>query len=432
MINIDEMKNKLIIADGCAYNMDCYQTKLNNNVLVVGTSGSGKTRSIVTPNLLQATGSYIVSDPKGNLYDKYGDYLREKGYRVVKLDLVNPDKSAHYNFMCYIHNEQDIVKVVDSMISLNGKVDLYDDFWDKAARLLLQSIFAYMWEFRSDEEQTIGNALRLLDACKIDEHSPDTKTKLDFLMEAIPGDSYAARQYKRFRIAAGKTLKSILIAVYAELAAYDSREFRKMTAFDELDIASFGERKTAVFVIVSDTDRCMDAFANIFFTQALNVLCMHADNECEDNRLPVDVRFILDDFATNCVIKEFPRMIASIRSRGISAMLMIQAESQLTATYGENGRTIIGNCDTYVYLGGNDYYTADQVARRLNVPVANVLYMPVGECVVFRRGQHPHTGRTFPLEDYIAALEENEHEEKELEEYEERGDVYYEETRCAI
>lgn len=404
MLDMKKLKNKLIIADGCCYDMDCYKTRLNNNVLVVGTSGSGKTRSIVTPNILQATGSYVISDPKGNLYDKYSGYLRKRGYRVAKLDLVHPENSVKYNFMEYIRCEQDIVKLADMVYTMENLDSVNGAFWDNAAKLLLQSVMAYLWENTEKKEQTMRSILRLLDGCRIKESSSEAKTNLDLLFDVLPNDSYAKRQYERFRVAAGKTLKSILISLYAGLACYDSAEFQKMTAYDEINLRSIGDRKTAVFVVVSDTDRSMDSFANTFFNQALNELCNHADNDCENNRLPVDVRFILDDFATNVVIKEFPRMIASIRSRGISALLMIQAESQLSAAYGKDDRTIIGNCDTYLYLGGNDIETAENVAKRMDVPTTDILYMPLEECVVFRRGSRPHMGRIFNLEEYEAAL----------------------------
>ena len=211
-------------------------------------------------------------------------------------------------------------------------------------------------------------------------------------------DSYAFNSYNKFRVATSKTLKSILITVNSRLGRFDTPELNEMTACDDIDIASIGKKNTALFVVVSDTDRSLDGLVNIFFTQAMNELCRVADKECEDSCLPVPVRFILDDFATNCKIDEFPRMIASIRSRGISTMLMIQAESQLTESYGHDGNTIIGNCDTYVYLGGNDVETARAVAERCDVPVKKVLNMPVETNWIFRRGQDPVNAHNFDLD----------------------------------
>ena len=195
-------------------------------------------------------------------------------------------------------------------------------------------------------------------------------------------------------------MKSIMIAVYAKLGKYDSPDLNEMMKADDVDLESIGKKKTALFVVVSDTDRSLDGLVNIFFTQAMNVLCNYADRECEDNQLPVPVRFIMDDFATNCAIVDFQRMIASIRSRGISVMLMIQAEAQLSAMYGHDAKTIIGNCDTYVYLGGNDVETAESIAKRCNVLPEKILYMPVGTNWIFRRGQRPINGKNFVLEDY--------------------------------
>lgn len=395
-------KNEMIIAQDIAYSLNCYETQLNNNVLVVGTSGSGKTRSIVTPNLLQAAGSYIVSDPKGNLYEQYGDYLRKQGYDVKKLDFTDPDNSEHYNFFEYIRKTQDINKIAHMIVYSTGQnVNKADPFWDEAAELLLQSLIGYLYEGYGEKDRNLENVQDLLELCTIDEYDPDSNSPLDMLMndlESTNKDSYAVRQYKKFRIAAGKTLKSILISLNARIGQYDSAEIRKLTAKDTIDISSIGMKPTAIFVVVSDTDRSLDGLVNLFFTQAMNELCWQADKNCQNNTLPVPVRFILDDFATNCKIAEFPRMIASIRSRGISTMLMIQSEAQLEEGYDKDARTIIGNCDTYVYLGGNDVETAEAVAKRCDIPVKKILNMPVGTNWIFRRGQDPINGKNFVLE----------------------------------
>lgn len=404
------MKDKMILAQDQYYSLDCYETQLNNNVLVVGTSGSGKTRSIVTPNLLQATGSYIVSDPKGNLYRKHKKYLEAQGYVVKKLDFTDPENSAHYNFFEYIRSTQDIVKIAHMLIYLREGGGHSDPFWDEAAQLLVQALIGFLRETKGREAQNLHNLMRYADMCMVNENDANEKTRLDLLFEHLEKNqpnSYAVNQYNKFRIAAGRTLRSILISMNARLGTFDSPELNEMMKYDDIDIPSIGKRKTALFVVVSDTDRSLDGLANIFFTQAMNELCRFADKECEDEQLPVPVRFILDDFATNCKIESFPRMIASIRSRGISTMLMIQAESQLEQAYGYDGKTIIGNCDTYIYLGGNDVETAEEVARRCDVPLKKILNMPVGTNYIFRRGQAPVHAHNFRLEPF---LEEKEHE----------------------
>lgn len=395
-------KNEMIIAEGVSYSLNCYETKLNNNVLVVGTSGAGKTRSIVTPNLLQATGSYIVSDPKGNLCEKYGPYLKNQGYEVKKLDFTDPDNSAHYNFFRYIRKTQDINKIAHMIIYSKGQ-DGYkpDPFWDEASELLLQALIAYLCEGFRNSEQNLRSIQKLIDACNIDENNSSSATILDKLMESHEKayeDSYAVSQYKKFRVAAGKTLKSILISLNARIGQYDTPELRELTKDDTIRISGIGMKPTAVFVVVSDTDRSLDGLVNLFFTQAMNELCWQADKKCKGNTLPVPVRFILDDFATNCKIAEFPRMIASIRSRGISTMLMIQSEAQLEEGYNKDARTIIGNCDTYVYLGGNDVDTAQAVARRCDVPLKKILNMPVETNWIFRRGQEPVNSKNYNIE----------------------------------
>lgn len=400
--------NTLILGQDQYYSLDSYKTKLNNNVLVVGTSGSGKTRSIVTPNLLQGVGSYIVSDPKGNLYRKYKDILESMGYEVKKLDFTEPIHSAHYNFFRYIRCTQDIVKVAHMLIyQYKNEGGHMDPFWDQASQLLVQSVIAYLWEAWGDKEQNLHRVLQLIGLCQANGDLSEETSTLDRMMEKHGEknpDSYAVNMYSKFRVAANRTLRSILITVNARLGLFDTPELNEMTAADDIDIASIGLKKTALFVVVSDTDRSLDGLVNIFFTQAMNELCRYADKRCEHNTLPIPVRFILDDFATNCKIEDFPRMIASIRSRGISTMLMIQAESQLTEGYGYDGRTIIGNCDSYVYMGGNDIETAKAVAERCDMPLKKILNMPVGTNWIFRRGQAPVNAKNLDLDEYLMEL----------------------------
>lgn len=398
-------RNTMILGEGIYYSLDDYKTKVNNNVLVVGTAGAGKTRSIVTPNLLQATGSYIVTDPKGNLYHKYGKYLEKQGYSVRRLDFTDPAHSAHYNMFRYIENDQDIIKTACMLTARKKGARNIDPFWDEATQLLLQALISYLKNYCAPEMQCLKSILTLSRAAaEVNTDLETSKSTLDYIFADVKTrepDSSAVKWYDMFRVAANKTLRSILITMNAKLGLYDSRDLNEMTKTDDIDISSVGKTKTALFVIVSDTDRSMDGLVNLFFTQAMNVLCKYADRECEDNRLPVPVRFIMDDFATNCVIEDFPRMISSIRSRGISVMLMLQAESQLFSYYATDGSTIIGNCDTYVYLGGNDLETAKAVAERCNLPVLKILNMPIGTNWIFRRGESPINGKNFRLEPFL-------------------------------
>ena len=408
-------KNTLILGQNQYYSLDCYKTKLNNNVIVVGTSGAGKTRSIVIPNLLQASGSYVVSDPKGNLYKQYRSYLEKQGYIVKKLDFTEPENSAHYNFFSYIKNTQDIVKIAHMLVYQRKEGGHKDPFWDKASQLLVQALIAYLREECEPWEQNLYSLMKLINLCQIEGDMDNKKSLLDDMMQELGEknqSSYAFNTYTKFRVAANNTLRSILITVNSRLGRFDTPEINRMTIIDDINIASIGKQKTALFVVVSDTDRSLDGLANIFFTQAINELCRVADKECKNSCLPVPVRFILDDFATNCKIEEFPRMISSIRSRGISTMLMIQAESQLTESFGQDGKTIIGNCDTYVYLGGNDVETAKAVAERCDVPVKKVLNMPVETNWIFRRGQAPINAKNFELESFLREKNIIQHKEK--------------------
>lgn len=429
-------ENTMILAQDRYYSLDCIETQRNNNVLVVGTSGAGKTRSIVTPNLLQATGSYVVSDPKGNLYKKYGPYLKSRGYKVRCLDFVHPERSVHYNCLKYVHNSQDIVKIATMLVYQRKVASLQDPFWEESATILLSSLIGYLWENKNlaDNEKNLQSVMKLLRAGRRGGDSSVEKTPLERIMEEFgrrQRGSWAYDQFQNANVAANRTFDSILITLTSKMGTFDTKELRKMMRDDGVDIVDIGKEKTALFVVVSDTDRSMDTLANLFFTQAMNELCLYADEHCENNCLPVPVRFILDDFATNCKIEEFPRMIASIRSRGISTMLMIQAESQLTEGYGYDGRTIIGNCDTYVYLGGNDLDTAKVVAERCDLPFDKVLAMPVGRNWIFRRGEEPVYGYNFELDAFVRELGVEEYSCPEQETQEEQYSLDWMPMPCA-
>ena len=398
------MRKGLVLGKDIIYSMNCKKTKRNNNVLVVGASGSGKTRGVVEPNILQAQGSYIITDPKGNLYEKYRYYLEAKGYRVGKINFVDPLDSKGYNPFSNIHSTQDIHKIAHMIVYGNSGKGSFgtEPFWDAAAEMLLEALIAYLWE--TGKEISFRSLGELLKGCDVPEGISSQKAPMDARMEKLKignSDSFAASQYEKFRVGASRTMKSVLITIGAALGKYDTPELRQMFQRNEIRFDRISEVKTALFVLVSDTDRSMDVLADLFFTQAMNELCRHADTNCVNSELPIGVRFIMDDFATNCRIHEFPRMIASIRSRKISVMLMIQAESQLTEFYGNDGRTIIANCDTYLYFGGNDVETATAVAKRCDEPLQEILYMPVGESRIFRRGEKPIIAEIVDLDEFM-------------------------------
>ena len=399
-------ENTLILGEDQFFDLDCYKTKRNNNVLVIGASGAGKTRTVVIPNLLQATGSYVVSDPKGSLYKEYGPYLESKGYEVRLLNFTNPSKSIGYNFFDYIRSENDILKIAHMLVYSDGLYKKsYDPFWDQSSELLLVAFIAYLWECRPKSEQNLSHLLTMTRALEMNEYTGNTKSPIDRLMDEVAKrnpQSLAYKFYKAFTVGAIRTKQSVAISIASKLQKYDIGEISNLLRHDETNLSDIGRKKTAFFVQVSDTDRSLDSLVNLFFTQAMNELCYEADNNCEGYRLPVDVRFILDDFATNCTIMDFPRMISSIRSRGISTMLMIQAESQLEASFGNDGQTIIGNCDNVLYLGTNDIDSAESVARRANQPIEDILYMPVETGWLFRRGEKPKKIETFKLDLHLS------------------------------
>lgn len=387
----DFLDSELCIAKNCNYSLNDFETRLNNNVLVVGGSGTGKTRNIVTPNIYQAVGSYIISDPKGKLYKEYASYLRRKNYQIIHIDFTHPERGECYNPLEFLKSTQDILKI--SAVLVNEKISVgtrADPFWDAMSIIMISALIAYMLE-TDYKPFNFSGILKLIREGERD----DCESKVSLLSERFDElknqnpDSWACRQFDYANQAPYKTYDCIRATLAAKFAKLDTVELQQMMSDNDVDFTTIAKEKTAVFVTVSDTDRTMDVLANIFFTQAMQMLCDYADNECRDNLLPIPIRFILDDFATNCRIDEFPRMISTIRSRGISAMLMVQSEAQLKQGYADDDKTIISNCDTYVYLGGNDIETAYRISLRCNKNLKQVLYMPVGNCWVFRRGAQP-------------------------------------------
>ena len=399
MYDNNNIRNKMILGEGVCYDLDCYKTQRNNNVIVVGAAGAGKTRGCVEPNIMQAKDSYVISDPKGNLYKKHKAYLESKGYNVMKLDFLHPEESIKYNMFnkTIVPNNKakadaNIKRLAKTIIeSEHAGYRNIDPFWDEAAIILITAIIAYLRDYCILSSRKFSMVTDLVNSLIINENTPDNKSPLDIMFDEIEikdPESFAVKQYKSFRVAAARTLKSILICANAVLCKYADKQIDMIMEQDELDIRAIGKKKTALFICASDTDRTYDGLVNVVFTQIMNGLVEYADI-CKENRLPIPVRFIMDDFATNVCITDFPRMISSIRSRGISTMIMLQAESQLENYYGYDARTILGSCDTYVYMGGGDIETAKRVSERANVTMHKILDMPVGYEWIFRRGEKP-------------------------------------------
>lgn len=419
----------LVLAKKCSYSMNCHETQLNNNVIIVGSSGCGKTRSIVSPNIRKAYGSYIISDPKGNLYEQHCDFLKRQGYKVKIIDFVHPNKSNHYNPFNYIRSVQDVKTVAHMLAFEAGENDSLDPFWRRSGELALIALIGYVWNMANYDEKNIETVYELLTAVEFRENDDEFRDAVDLLFDEYKaefGEDTFFDAYKNFRSNCGRTGMCIKSEAVSRIGAFVCPELNALLQYDDINIGSIGEDKTAVFVIVSDTDRTMDSLANLFFTQAIHVLCRTAD-EGYDGSLPIHTRFIMDDFATNVKIGEFPRMISSFRSREISSMIIVQAESQLKSLYGYDAETIITNCDSYVYLGGSDVDTARNVATRCNKRLRQILYMPIGSVWVFRRGSKPvYTRQNAPfveeikedfLENYELEMEDEEDEEDENYEY---------------
>ena len=349
------------------------KTARNKNVLVIGGSGSGKTRFFIKPNLMQCTSdsrpvSFVVTDPKGGLICEVGHLLRRNKYRIKVVNTINFKKSMHYNPFAYIHSEKDILKLVTTLIAnTQGDGKSGDDFWRKAETLLYTALIGYLWYEAPVEEQNFATLIEMINTMEVREDDEEFKNPVDLIFEELASrdpSHFAVRQYAKYRLAAGKTAKSILISCGARLAPFDIQELREITAYDELELDTLGDRKTALFIIISDTDDTFNFLASMIYTQLFNLLCDKAD-DVYGGRLPVHVRCLIDECANIGQIPKLEKLMATIRSREISACLVLQAQSQLKALYKDNCDTIIGNCDSSVFLGGKEPTTLKELSAAL-------------------------------------------------------------------
>ena len=341
----------------------------NKNILVIGGSGSGKTRFFCKPSLLQCHSSYVVTDPKGTILNEVGRLLEMKKYRIKSLNLINFKKSMKYNPLAYIRSEKDILKLVNALIlNTKGEGDKSsEDFWVKAERLYYSALIGYIWYEATEDEKNFITLLDLINASEAKEDDEDYQSPVDLLfadLEAKDPDHFAVKQYKKFKMAAGKTLKSILISCGARLAPFDIRELRELMEYDELELDTLGDSKAALFVIISDTDSTFNFVAALMYSQLFNLLCDKAD-DFYGGRLPVHVRLILDEFANIGQIPNFDKLIATIRSREISASIILQSQSQLKTIYKDAADTIVGNCDSTLFLGGKEKSTLKEISELL-------------------------------------------------------------------
>ena len=364
----------------------------NKNVLVVGGSGSGKTRFCLKPNLLQCHSSYVVTDPKGTIVLECGQAMLKNGYKVKVLNTINFKKSMHYNPFSYVHSEKDILKLVTTlMTNTKGEGSGGDPFWEKSERLLLTALIAYLHYEAPVEEQNFATLLEMLNTMQVLEDDEEYQNPVDLLFEELAKkkpNSFAGRQYKLYKLAAGKTAKSILISCGARLAPFDIQELRDLTMYDELQLDTLGDKKTALFLIMSDTDSTFNFLISMVYTQLFNLLCDKAD-DVYGGKLPVHVRCLIDECANIGQIPNLEKLVATIRSREISACLVLQARSQLKAIYKDNADTIVGNMDSQIFLGGSEPTTLKDLSEMLGKETIDAFNTSD------TRGNSPSYGTTF-------------------------------------
>ena len=364
----------------------------NKNVLVVGGSGSGKTRFWLKPNLLQCHSSYVVTDPKGTIVLECGNAMLKNGYKLKILNTINFKKSMHYNPFAYVHSEKDILKLVTTlMTNTKGEGSGGDPFWEKSERLLLTALIAYLHYEAPVEEQNFATLLEMLNTMQVLEDDEEYQNPVDLLFEELAKkkpNSFAGRQYKLYKLAAGKTAKSILISCGARLAPFDIQELRDLTMYDELQLDTLGDKKTALFLIMSDTDSTFNFLISMVYTQLFNLLCDKAD-DVYGGKLPVHVRCLIDECANIGQIPNLEKLVATIRSREISACLVLQARSQLKAIYKDNADTIVGNMDSQIFLGGSEPTTLKDLSEMLGKETIDAFNTSD------TRGNSPSYGTTF-------------------------------------
>ena len=364
----------------------------NKNVLVVGGSGSGKTRFWLKPNLLQCHSSYVITDPKGSIVVECGNALLKNGYKLKILNTINFSKSMHYNPFAYVHSEKDILKLVTTlMTNTKGEGSGGDPFWEKSERLLLTALIAYLHYEAPVEEQNFATLLEMLNTMQVLEDDEEYQNPVDLLFEELAKkkpNSFAGRQYKLYKLAAGKTAKSILISCGARLAPFDIQELRDLTMYDELQLDTLGDKKTALFLIMSDTDSTFNFLISMVYTQLFNLLCDKADDQY-GGKLPVHVRCLIDECANIGQIPQLEKLVATIRSREISACLVLQARSQLKAIYKDNADTIVGNMDSQIFLGGSEPTTLKDLSEMLGKETIDAFNTSD------TRGNSPSYGTTF-------------------------------------
>ena len=364
----------------------------NKNVLVVGGSGSGKTRFWLKPNLLQCHSSYVVTDPKSTILLECGNVMLKNGYKVKILNTINFKKSMHYNPFAYVHSEKDILKLVTTlMTNTKGEGSGGDPFWEKSERLLLTALIAYLHYEAPAEEQNFATLLEMLNTMQVLEDDEEYQNPVDLLFEELAKkkpNSFAGRQYKLYKLAAGKTAKSILISCGARLAPFDIQELRDLTMYDELQLDTLGDKKTALFLIMSDTDSTFNFLISMVYTQLFNLLCDKAD-DVYGGKLPIHVRCLIDECANIGQIPNLEKLVATIRSREISACLVLQARSQLKAIYKDNADTIVGNMDSQIFLGGSEPTTLKDLSEMLGKETIDAFNTSD------TRGNSPSYGTTF-------------------------------------